>query len=289
MGGKVLIYSRELDIIDYGDNHTRNLLQHQMQQALVILSQSSYSLWGKIIANLESREMNVLKFKSIVVTDILVEQIMQELGNAQGDDMLIVDGLALVMVLQGENGFQKVQSVRSYYAKEYGHDFIASDNDRITSALSDLVFNSNRLSTACFDNSTCCIIKPHALRERLCGQVIDIILTAGFEITAAEALFFDRSKAEEFLEVYKGVIPEYVDQTLQLSSGLCVALELRGQDAVSMFRKLAGPWDVDIAKELFPESIRGRFGADKVRCVVHCTDLEEDAKLECHYCFRVMV
>jgi nucleoside-diphosphate kinase len=52
---------------------------------------------------------------------------------------------------------------------------------------------------------------------------------------------------------------------------------------------LAGPWDVDIARELFPESIRGRLGHDKVRSVVHCTDLEEDAKLEVQYCFRIMV
>ena len=260
-----------------------------MQQSLVILAQPSYSIWGKIVANFESKEMSILKFKTIIVTEILMEQIMQELDNGQREDILSVDGLALAMVIQGENCFQKVQSTRSFYVQEYGQDFIASDNDRTTSVLTDLVFNSNRLSTACFDNSTCCILKPHALRERLCGQVIDIILTAGFEITAAEALFFDRSKAEEFLEVYKGVIPEYVDQTLQLSSGLCIALELRGEDAVIMFRKLAGPWDVDIAKELFSESIRGRFGVDKVRCVVHCTDLEEDAKLECHYCFRVMV
>ena len=286
MGGKLLIYSRELDIIDYGDSYTRQLLQHQMQQALVMLSQSSYSLWGKIIADLEAQDMNILKFKSIVVTEILFEQIMQEMN---AENLLLLDGLALTIVLQGENAIQKIQSIRSYYVKEYDHEFIATENDRVTSVLMELVFNSNRLSTACFDNSTCCIIKPHALRERLVGRVLDIILSAGFEITAAEALFFDRSKAEEFLEVYKGVIPDYVDQTLQLSSGLCIALELRGQDAVAMFRRLAGPWDVNIAKELFPDSIRGKFGADKVRSVVHCTDLEEDAKLECHYCFRIMV
>ena len=39
-------------------------------------------------------------------------------------------------------------------------------------------------------------------------------------------VFFDRLQAEEFLEVYKDVVPDYVDHVLQLSNGPAIALEV---------------------------------------------------------------
>ena len=45
-------------------------------------------------------------------------------------------------------------------------------------------------------------------------------------------------------------MPEYPDHVVQLSSGLSVALELRAEEAVKTFRQTAGPWDVEMAKEV---------------------------------------
>ena len=53
-------------------------------------------------------------------------------------------------------------------------------------------------------------------------------------------------------------------------------------------RETAGPWDVDIAKEIRPQSIRGKFGENNVRSAVHCTDLPTDGVSDCEYCFRIM-
>ena len=82
--------------------------------------------------------------------------------------------------------------------------------------------------------------------------------------------------------------PDYVDQVIQMSAGMCVALELRAEDAVTVFRETAGPWDVDIAKEIRPQSIRGKYGETNVRSAIHCTDLPTDGVIECEYCFRIM-
>lgn len=68
----------------------------------------------------------------------------------------------------------------------------------------------------------------------------------------------------------------------------CVALELRAEDAVATFKQTAGPWDVDMAKELRPSSLRARFGVDTVRSGVHCTELEGDGATECQYFFDVL-
>jgi nucleoside-diphosphate kinase len=37
----------------------------------------------------------------------------------------------------------------------------------------------------------------------------------------------DKSSSEEFLEAYKGVLPEYHDMTVHMASGACVAMEVR--------------------------------------------------------------
>jgi hypothetical protein len=48
--------------------------------------------------------------------------------------------------------------------------------------------------------------------------------------------------------VYKGVIPDFADHVAQLAMGLCIALEVRAENAVRTFRETAGPWDVEMAK-----------------------------------------
>ena len=59
------------------------------------------------------------------------------------------------------------------------------------------------------------------------GKIIDIILEEGFEIPALEMLTLDKTTAEEFFEVYKGVVPEFVALTEHMTTGPCIALEVR--------------------------------------------------------------
>ena len=74
---------------------------------------------------------------------------------------------------------------------------------------------------------------------------------------------------------------------LILALGPSLALEIRAQDAVSTFRKFtSGPWDIDMAKELSPDSLRGKYGVDNVHSAIHCSDLEEDGRSECEYVFK---
>lgn len=65
------------------------------------------------------------------------------------------------------------------------------------------------LPTCLLKNTTCCIVKPHAVLEGTLGPIINFINEKAFRITAMEMFNLDVSTAEEFLEVYKGVVPEY--------------------------------------------------------------------------------
>jgi nucleoside-diphosphate kinase len=49
---------------------------------------------------------------------------------------------------------------------------------------------------------------------------------------------------------------------------------------------MCGPHDPEIAKHLKPNTLRAKFGYDRVRNAVHCTDLPEDGTLEVRYFFE---
>lgn len=92
---------------------------------------------------------------------------------------------------------------------------------------SEFFFSNKFNSTAAFNNCTCCIIKPHVVHEGRAGQVIDVILQEGFEISAIQMFYLDKPTAEEFFEIYKGVLPEYSGMIEEMTIGPCIVLEVR--------------------------------------------------------------
>ena len=73
-------------------------------------------------------------------------------------------------------------------------------------------FQSSELTpkpVASFVDSTCCIIKPHAIKDGLLGKIIDLILSNGFAVTGMQTFNLKYEHAEEFFEIYKGVVQDY--------------------------------------------------------------------------------
>lgn len=297
IGSKILLYSRELDIVDYGDLKTRDRLSYQIQTSAIILPASGYSHWGKVLDEFFSTsqtKFTLTHTKTFLANNNLsnkIYSILEKENVSNSDYQLLNEGVNLVVVLNAENGFQVIGNILQKFESQFGLQSLYSKNGLQTSTLlTNIFYNSeNPLpSTVTLDNCTCVIIKPHAVKARAAGAIIDHIITQGYEISAIRSLTMDKVQAEEFLEVYKGVIPEYTDHTIQLSSGLCIALEVRAQNAVETFRLTAGPWDVDMAKDLRPETIRAVFGKNRIWNAIHCTDLPDDGELECEYCFKLL-
>jgi len=146
--------------------------------------------------------------------------------------------------------------------------------------------------TISLTKSTLCIIKPHAIKNGDLGNILTAIVDANFKITALKMIFLEKINCEEFYEVYKGVVPEYSQMVEQLNSGPCIALEICSNDPAvntyDAFRKICGPVDPTLAKQLRPHTLRARFGETKICNAVHCTDLEEDTLLEVDYFFKIL-
>jgi len=100
--------------------------------------------------------------------------------------------------------------------------------------------------------------------------------------------YLDKTTAEEFFEVYKGVLPEYSAIIEHVICGPVIAMEIRQENVVNSLRSLVGPHDPEIAKVLRPNTLRALFGKDRVKNAVHCTDLAEDGVLEVQYFFELL-
>ena len=92
----------------------------------------------------------------------------------------------------------------------------------------------------------------------------------------------------------------------ELCSGSLVAMEIRlkqpllastavgnascdqQNEVVEKFRICCGPWDVNMAKELQPNTLRAIHGRDRVRNSLHCTDLAKDGLIEVEYFFKIL-
>jgi nucleoside-diphosphate kinase len=157
--------------------------------------------------------------------------------------------------------------------------FYTSSKEKVEDDLRMVFEPSER--TAKLQNCTVCVIRPHALISKITGKIIQDIIDNGFEITDMELLHLDSVNAQEFLEVYKGVVPEYHLMLGQITSGPLIAMEIiQGIDIVSKFREFVGPGDPDLARIIRKNSLRAKYGEDKVKDAVHCTELTEDGVLE---------
>lgn len=140
---------------------------------------------------------------------------------------------------------------------------------------------------------TCCIIKPHAIKEGLVGKIIMDVANSKFCVLSMNMFDFKYEQAKRLLAVYKGVLNEYPGMVTQISQGHCIALCIgRPNDrsnSVQAFREFVGPMDPDLAKRLRPGTLRARYGVDKIRNAVHCTDLPEDGCIELEYLFKTLL
>jgi nucleoside-diphosphate kinase len=79
-----------------------------------------------------------------------------------------------------------------------------------------------------------------------------------------QSFHLDRATAEEFFELYKGVLPDYIPMIDQIISGPCIALEVRQENVVPSFKKLVGAYDPTVgASKGEKDTIRQLYSYDR--------------------------
>jgi nucleoside-diphosphate kinase len=126
------------------------------------------------------------------------------------------------------------------------------------------------------DERTLVLCKPDAVARGLVGEVIGRLERKGFRLLAMELRTLDEATAKQHYGEHEGK-PFFGDLVSFITSGPLVALCVEGPDAVGAVRTLMGPTNPITAP---PGSIRGDFGLEIEKNLVHGSDSPESAARE---------
>jgi len=312
IGATISIYSRQLKVVEYSDDYTANKLAPKQQKTLAIVKPDSYAHLGKIFDSIVACGLTVGDARMMKLTGDQVEEFYEDLrGNqlfSKTVNFMSSDAITCLSIV-GDQSIARwkelcgpedpnearsaaPQSLRAVFGSDRVQNAVHASVDSAM-AERELEFffgeSSKRFAqTAVMDNCTLAVIKPHAMSQGLAGKIVDDVLARGFEISALQLFREDRANIEEFLEVYKEVVPEYNDMVSQMLEGGMLVMEVRAEDAVASFREFVGPADPAVGRVLRPHTLRAKYGHDKIRNALHCTDLPEDGGLEVEYFFRIL-
>uniref|UniRef100_A0A671V366 Nucleoside diphosphate kinase homolog 7 n=1 Tax=Sparus aurata TaxID=8175 RepID=A0A671V366_SPAAU len=300
VGNRVNVFSRQLNLIDYGDQYTANKLGSKKERTLAFIKPDVVTKIGDVLESIYASNLIVTKAKMTKLTwsqaaDFYVEHQSKPFFNNLVQ--FVSSGPVVAMELMGDEAMsiwrrllgpadsavarkEAPQSVRAQFGTD-GIKNVGHGSDSLAAAARELEFffpstiGIGPSNTAIYTDCTCCIIKPHAVSE-------------GREHVVCPSFNVDRANAEEFYEVYKGVVIEYPSMVTELCSGPCMVLEIHGSNTPQSFREFCGPADPEIARHLRPTTLRALYGKDKVKNAVHCTDLPEDGVLEVQYFFKIL-
>jgi len=131
------------------------------------------------------------------------------------------------------------------------------------------------------NNITFAIIKPDAVKNNFTGKIYNHILKSGFEVLSAKLIKMSKHQAQNFYLIHNNK-PFYNELTDFMSSGKCMVLALRKEDAVNEWRKTIGSTNPDEAKE---GTIRKLYANSLGENAVHGSDSNENAKKEIGFFF----
>jgi nucleoside-diphosphate kinase len=129
---------------------------------------------------------------------------------------------------------------------------------------------------------TLIIFKPDCMEQRHVGNVLDRFEKAGFSIAACK---MTRLTPAVLREHYAHVAdkPFYPEIEKFMSSRPVIVMALAGENVVQRVRDLLGPTD---SRKAAKGTIRGDFGTEMMKNVVHASDSDANAKTELNRFFR---
>lgn len=120
------------------------------------------------------------------------------------------------------------------------------------------------------------MIKPDGVQRGLIGEVVRRFEAKGYTLVGMKMMSVDRKLAEQHYEVHQEK-PFFTGLVEFITSSPVVAMVWQGNDVVSAARKIIGatnPISADLG------TIRGDFGVDVGRNLIHGSDAVETAKRE---------
>jgi len=120
------------------------------------------------------------------------------------------------------------------------------------------------------------IIKPDAVSRNLTGKILAQVEASGLQVEALRLVQLDQERARGFYDVHRHR-PFFDSLVAFMTSGPCVVMVLKGDDAISRWRTLMGATN---PKDAAPNTIRALYATDVEQNAVHGSDAPETAAVE---------
>ena len=270
VGSSVTIFARSLKLVEYGDESTLRHFAANSGEFILLIHGEGLTSAGTIISQATQLEIRIANIRLVELPPVTAK----ELGVTQR---------CYVVRATSAEAVKKAEAITNLFPRSV-RKFTDSQDCAL---ISDIAFSNN--TTAKMKNCAICVIKPHAIGSGHGGTILQRILDEGFDVTALGMFSLTTADCEDFFEVYNGVVPEYKKLVEHCSSAAVWAIEVQAENAVAALRAVCGPHDPEICHVLFPHTIRAKFGSDRVRNAVHCTDLAEDGPLESEFFFSLLL
>jgi nucleoside-diphosphate kinase len=129
---------------------------------------------------------------------------------------------------------------------------------------------------------TLIIFKPDCMEQRHVGNVLNRFESAGFTIIGCKMI---RLTPALLREHYAHVAdkPFYPEIERFMSSRPVIVMALKGEAIVQTVRDLLGPTD---SRKAAKGTIRGDYGTEMMKNVVHASDSDENARTEINRFFK---
>ena len=126
------------------------------------------------------------------------------------------------------------------------------------------------------------IFKPDCMEKRVVGSVLSRLEAAGFQVIGCK---MGRLSPALLREHYAHVAskPFYPEIESFMASRPVIMMALQGDNVVQRVRDLLGPTD---SKKAAKGTIRGDFGTDMMRNIVHASDSVENGQAELKRFFK---
>ena len=120
------------------------------------------------------------------------------------------------------------------------------------------------------------ILKPDCMAKHLAGVVLSRFEMAGFNVIGCKMARLSPVLLREHY-AHVAAKPFYPEIETFMSECPVIMVALQGDDVVQRVRDLLGPTD---SRKAAKGTIRGDFGTDMMRNMVHASDSDENAKAE---------
>jgi len=231
IGSTVTVFQRQLNIIAYGNPFTKNVLGTAQQRTLAVILPHAMQDAGKVLDVALSEGFSLGHFRVVSLNQRQALALARESKEGASDDLIsaLSSGPAIAMELiarESVSAFKNLVQMRAWIGGVRCSNTPAEADRELS-----FFFGQGGAALSArprLRDTTLCIVKPHTLREGSAGKVIRSIQESGFTITCAQMYHFDRPAADEFLEVYQGILPSIEFQAIlnEMTSGRMIALEL---------------------------------------------------------------